>query len=95
MDSDTVIGIFLFVTGAMILVPVLLQLRDGTYHIREIWGMFVLVAGFVIVGTGYAFYSDAAQRTLALVGLGAVLFGLLVQHKRRDRDDAPSSPPAE
>lgn len=87
METDTVIGIFLFVTGAMILVPVLLQLRDGTYRLREIWGMFVLVAGFAIVGTGYAFYSGGMQRTLSLVGLGAVLFGLLVQHKRRERHD--------
>jgi hypothetical protein len=89
MDSNTVIGIFLFITGLVILVPVLLQLRDGTYRLDEIWGMFVLVAGFAIVGTGYAFYEGSTLRWLSLIGLGAVVLGLLIQHKRRDRDEAP------
>jgi drug/metabolite transporter (DMT)-like permease len=85
MDSDTVIGFFLFLTALVILIPVVLQIRDGRFHWREVWGMFVLVAGFVLVGTGYMFFSGQPLRWLSLVGLGAVLFGLLVQHKRRDR----------
>jgi LPXTG-motif cell wall-anchored protein len=47
------------------------------------------VAGFMIVGAAYTFFGGQDQRWLSLVGLGAVLFGLLVQHKRRDRPDAP------
>jgi uncharacterized membrane protein YfcA len=91
MDSDAVIGTFLFVTGLMILVPVLLQLRDGTYELREIRGMFVLVAGFAVVGAGFAFFDGRVQHWLSLIGLGAVLLGLLIQHKRRGRHDAPSA----
>jgi hypothetical protein len=87
MDSNGVIGIFLFVTALVILVPVVLQIRDGRFHWREVWGMFVLVAGFMIVGAGYAFFTGAGQRWWSLIGLGAVLFGLLVQHKRRDRPE--------
>jgi uncharacterized membrane protein YfcA len=90
MDSDSVIGIFLFITALTILVPVLLQLRDGTYQLREIWGMFVLAAGFAVVGTAYAFFDDRVQHWLSLIGLAAVLFGLLIQHKRRERHDAPT-----
>ncbi|HEX6307428.1 MAG TPA: hypothetical protein VFZ69_04520 [Longimicrobiales bacterium] len=89
MDSDSIAGIFLFVTALVILIPVVLQIRDGRFHWREAWGMFVLVAGFAIVGIGFAFYDGGAQRWWSLVGLGAVLFGLLVQHKRRDRPGAP------
>jgi len=88
MNSDRVAGIFLFITALVILIPVVLQIRDRRFHWREVWGMFVLVAGFVLVGVGFAFYQGTQQRWLSLIGLGAVLFGLFVQHKRRDRPDA-------
>ena len=81
------VGSFLLVTALAILVPVLLQIRDGRFHWREVWGMFVLVAGFAVVGIGFAFFADGQQRLLSLIGLGGVLFGLFVQHKRRDRPD--------
>jgi len=87
MDSNSIIGIFLFVTALVILIPVLLQIRDGRFHWREVWGMFVLVAGFVIVGTAYMFLAGQELRWMSLLGLAAVLFGLLVQHKRRDRPE--------
>lgn len=87
MGSDRIIGIFLFATALVILIPVVLQIRDGRFHWREVWGMFVLVAGFIMVGTGYMFFAGQQLRWLSLLGLGAVLFGLLVQHKRRDRTE--------
>lgn len=87
MDSNSIVGIFLIVTAFVILVPVLLQIRDGRFHWREVWGLFVLVAGFVMVGAAYMFLAGEEQRWLALLGLGAVLFGLLVQHKRRERPE--------
>lgn len=87
IDTNIGVGIFLMITGLAVLVPVLLQIRDGTYHWREIWGMFVLAAGFEIVGIAFAFLRGEDQRFLSLTGLGAVLFGLLVQHKRRERSD--------
>ena len=88
MDSNSIIGIFLFVTALVILIPVVLQIRDNRFHWREVWGMFVLVGGFIMVGCAYMFLAGQQQRWLSLVGLGAVLFGLLVQHKRRERPDA-------
>jgi uncharacterized membrane protein YfcA len=87
MESDTVVGTFLLMTAIVILVPVLLQIRDGRFHWREVWGMFVLVAGFVIVGIGFAFFAGGPQRLLSLIGLAGVLFGLFVQHKRRERPE--------
>lgn len=88
MDSDSVIGVFLFVTALVILIPVLLQIRDGRFRFGEVWGMLVLVGGFGIVAASFAFFEGDTHRWLSLAGLGAVLFGLLVQHKRRDRPDA-------
>ena len=82
MESRTGLGIFLLVTALMILVPVVWQIRDGRFTARQVWGIFVLIAGFAAVGVGYAFFTDDAQRVLTLGGLGAVVFGLLVQHKR-------------
>jgi uncharacterized membrane protein YfcA len=87
MDRNSIIGIFLFSTALVILIPIVLQIRDGRFHWREVWGMFVLVAGFAVVGTAYLFFAGQQQRWLSLFGLGAVLFGLLVQHKRRERPD--------
>jgi uncharacterized membrane protein YfcA len=87
MQSNSIIGIFLFITALVILIPVLLQIRDGRFHWREVWGMFVLVAGFMAVGAAYTFFAGQEQRWLSLLGLGAVLFGLLVQHKRREPMD--------
>lgn len=87
MESNSIIGVFLIVTSLVILVPVLLQVRDGRFHWREVWGMFVLVAGFAAVGGAYMFLAGQQQRWLSLLGLGAVLLGLLVQHKRRERPE--------
>lgn len=88
MDSNSVIGVFLLITAFVIFLPVVLQIRDERFHWREVWGMFVLVAGFIMVGCAYMFLGGKEQRWLSLAGLGAVLFGLLVQHKRRERPDA-------
>lgn len=87
MESNSIVGVFLVLTALVILVPVLLQIRDGRFHWREVWGMFVLVAGFVAVGAAYIFFAGPEQRWLSLVGLGAVLFGLFIQHKRRERPE--------
>lgn len=84
MENNSAIGIFLMITGLVILVPVILQLRDGRFRWQEVWGMFVLVGGFVLVGAAYTLYDGTALRNLAVVGLGAVLLGLFVQHKRHD-----------
>lgn len=89
MDGNSIAGVFLIVTALMILVPVLVQIRDGRFQWREVWGMFVLVAGFAIVGAAYMFFVGTEQRWLSLLGLGAVLFGLLVQHRRREPSDEP------
>lgn len=82
MESRPGLGIFLLVTALVILVPVIWQIRDGRFTARQVWGIFVLIAGFALVGAGYAFFTDDTQRVLTLGGLGAVVFGLLVQHRR-------------
>jgi len=84
MSSDTAVGVFMLVTSVIVLVPVVIQLRDGRFRLREVWGLFVIVAGFATVGFGYAFYDGAVRQRVALLGLGAVVFGLLAQHNRRD-----------
>ena len=84
MSSDTAVGIFMLLTSVIVLVPIVVQLRDGRFRVREVWGLFVLVAGFATVGLGYAFYEGAVRQRVALLGLGAVIFGLLAQHNRRD-----------
>lgn len=84
MNSNTAVGIFMLVTSVIVLVPVVMQWRQGRFRLREIWGLFVLVAGFALVGVGYAFYDGDVRQWLSLLGLGGVIFGLLAQHNRRD-----------
>lgn len=93
MNSDKAIGIFMLVTSIVVLVPVVVQLREGRFRLREVWGLFVLVAGFATVGLAYTFYDGAMRQRIALIGLGAVVFGLLAQHNRRDT--APRETPAD
>jgi len=71
-------GYFLMATGALVLVPIVLQLRSGEYGLRDVLGYLIFVVGLFTVGIGYAFLEGTDQRRLALAGLGAVLVGLLV-----------------
>jgi hypothetical protein len=84
MSRNTAVGVFMILTAVIVLVPVVVQLRDGRFRLREVWGLFVLVAGFATVGLGYVFYDGDLRQRVALLGLGAVIFGLLAQHNRRD-----------
>ena len=86
MNSNTAVGIFMLVTSLTVLVPLVVQLREGRFRFREVWGLFVLVGGFAIVGIAYTVFDGSLQ--LALVGLAAVVFGLLIQHNRRDDADS-------
>ena len=74
----------MLLTSVIVLVPVLLQLKERRFRLREVWGLFVLVAGFATVGLGYTFYDGDVRQRIALLGLAAVVFGLLAQHNRRD-----------
>lgn len=84
MNSNTAVGVFMLVTSVVVLVPVVMQLRDGRFRLREVWGLLLLVVGFAVVGVGYAFYDGDMRHRLSLLGLAAVIFGLFAQHNRRD-----------
>jgi hypothetical protein len=84
MNSNMAIGIFMLVTSVVVLVPVVLQWREGKFRLREIWGLFVLIAGFAVVGAGYAFFEGGMRQRLSFIGLAGVICGLLAQHTRRD-----------
>jgi hypothetical protein len=84
MSGDTAVGVFMLLTSVIVLVPVVIQLRDGRFRLREVWGLLVIVAGFATVGLGYAVYDGDVRQRVALLGLAAVVFGLLAQHNRRD-----------
>jgi hypothetical protein len=78
MEQNRTMGYFLMATGALVLVPIVLQLRSGEYGLRDVLGYLIFVVGLFTVGIGYAFLEGTDQRRLALAGLGAVLVGLLV-----------------
>lgn len=83
-------GFFLMATAALVLVPVLLQLRSGEYGVRDVVGYLIFILGLFAVGVGYAFFEGHDQRSLALGGLAAVLIGLaVVQYTERRSHHRP------
>jgi hypothetical protein len=83
-------GFFLMATAALVLVPVVLQLRSGEYGLRDVLGYLIFILGLFAVGVGYAFFEGPDQRNLALGGLGAVLIGLMVvQYTERRSQQGP------
>jgi hypothetical protein len=83
-------GFFLMATAALVLVPVLLQLRSGEYGIRDVVGYLIFILGLFAVGVGYAFFEGTDQRSVALGGLAAVLVGLgVVQYTERRSQHRP------
>lgn len=71
-------GFFLMITAALVLVPVVLQLRSGEYGVRDVVGYLIFILGLFAVGAGYAFLDGPDQRNVGLGGLAAVLLGLMV-----------------
>jgi hypothetical protein len=83
-------GFFLMATAALVLVPVVLQLRSGEYGLRDVLGYLIFIIGLFAVGVGYAFFEGPDQRNHALGGLGAVLVGLMVvQYTERRTHQGP------
>ncbi|MGH7504255.1 MAG: hypothetical protein ACRELX_01325, partial [Longimicrobiales bacterium] len=83
------VGFFLMATSALVLVPLVLQLRARENALREVWGYFLFVVGLGAVGIGYAFMEGPDQRRVALGGLAVLLIGLLVQHADRRSERGP------
>jgi hypothetical protein len=83
MEQNRALGIFLMATSALVIVPLVLQLRAREQALREVWGYFLFVLGLGAVGIGYAFLEGPDQRSVAIGGLAAILIGLFVQHTDR------------
>jgi hypothetical protein len=84
------IGIFLLISAAIVLVPVVLQIRLGESRLRDVWGYMIFVAGLLMVATSDSTVGRPHQARLALIGIMLALAGLLAQPKtpdpnRRDR----------
>jgi hypothetical protein len=83
------IGIFLLISAVVVLVPVVLQIRQGESRLRDVWGYIVFVAGLIVVAAGDSTLARAHQSRFALAGVMLALLGLLTQPKnepvRRDR----------
>jgi hypothetical protein len=76
-------GVFLMVTGAIVLVPVFLQVRAHDHGLREVWGYVLFAVGLFSVGASYSFFEETARRNLSVAGLAAILIGLFVQEAGR------------
>jgi hypothetical protein len=89
MEQNRAVGIFLMATSALVIVPLVLQLRAREQALREVWGYFLFVLGLAAVGVGYTFLDGNDQRNVALGGLAAILIGLFVQHTDRRSEQGP------
>jgi hypothetical protein len=77
------VGWVLIVTAVLVLVPVALQLRTGEHGILDFAGYFLFASGLFIVGASELWLDPAIEGTGMLIGLGAVIAGLIVARPKR------------
>jgi hypothetical protein len=85
------IALFMICTAAVVLVPVLLQLRSGESRVREVWGYFAFIAGLLLVALGDTTAGHAHQTVLTVAGVIATIVGLIAQ-ARKARTEGPQQP---
>ncbi len=78
------IGIFLLISAAVVLVPVVMQIRQGESRLRDVWGYIIFVAGLIVVAAGDSTLARTHQSRYAIAGVMLALAGLLVQPKGTD-----------
>jgi hypothetical protein len=83
MHSNRFAGYFMLVTALVVAVPVALQLRSRAADWKYAWSPILFVLGLATVGSAYAFGSAPHQKSIAVVGVAAMLIGLLFAQKSR------------
>lgn len=84
MENHGFAGWFALVSGILVIVSALAQIREGDLTTREARGQFILAAGLVIAGLGIGFIAPPAGPRVALVGIAGLAAGLLIQERYQE-----------
>lgn len=83
MDSERFAGYFMLATALIVAIPVALQLRAREADWKHVWSPFLFILGLAGIGAAYAFGTPDNQRAIAIVGVAAMLLGLLFAQRTR------------
>lgn len=83
MKTHQFAGYFMLVTAVLVAIPVILQLRAREADWKHAWSPVLFVLGLAVTGCAYAFGAQN-QRSIAIVGVAAMLLGLLFAQKTRN-----------
>lgn len=84
MESHSFAGWFALITGVVVLVSAVLQVRDGELTRDEARGQFVFAAGMMVAGIGIGFVDPPTGPRVALVGIVGLAAGLLIQERHHE-----------
>lgn len=85
MQTERFAGYFMLLTAVVVAIPVVLQLRAREADWKYAWAPILFVLGIAVTGAAYVFASPQNQRSIALVGVAAMLLGLIFAQKTRTR----------
>ncbi|MGH7470623.1 MAG: hypothetical protein ACRENP_21970 [Longimicrobiales bacterium] len=78
------IALFMIITALVVLVPLVLQLRQGESRVREVWGYFVFILGLLLIAAGDIDPGRPYQLPLSVAGAAMALIGLIAQSRNPD-----------
>lgn len=87
-------GIFLVITGFVVLVPLVAELRAGDRLGRELVSAALIAAGLIWAGVGLWLLDDPMRGRAVESGVGLTLLGLLLRPSELHAD-APTAEPGE
>jgi hypothetical protein len=72
-------GVFLVLTGVVIAIPLLAEIRDGERNLRELLSPALLSAGLLAAGGGLWLVPPERETSIAVAGVILALAGLLLR----------------
>ena len=84
MENHSIAGWFALITGIVVFLSAVSQIRDGDLTRAEARGQFIFAAGMIIAGLGLGFVDPPTGPRIALVGIAGLAVGLLVQERNHE-----------
>ena len=84
MENHSIAGWFALITGIVVFLSAVSQIRDGDITRAEARGQFIFAAGMVIAGLGLGFVDPPTGPRIALGGIAGLAIGLLVQERSHE-----------
>ncbi|NLG63525.1 MAG: hypothetical protein GX539_14905 [Candidatus Cloacimonetes bacterium] len=84
MGTHVFAGWFALLSGVVVIISAVAQIRDGDLAPDEARGQLVLAAGLLIAGLGIGFIAPPTGPRIAILGIVGLAAGLLVQERYQE-----------